>query len=156
MNKPIKIAAGCIVAAIAAQFSWFEISNKLQMDKELKLTREEQRPLTTAEMDSYQKKGEDAKRKEVVDHKGEDSPGGLRIGMSRAEALAALPGGAKDRIYPDIMRFPLPGQKGQEVIGKFIDDTLCFSKVVAIGTDAFAIDLVKSYGEPQGYRGGDR
>jgi hypothetical protein len=156
MTKPVKVVATIILTAVTVHFAWFEISNKLQTDKEIQLVKEQERPLTMAEMDSYQKKGEDAKRQEVAIHKGEDSPGGLRIGMSRAKALAALPGGAKDRIYPDIMRFPLPGQKGQEVIGKFIDDTLCFSKVVAIGTDAFGIDLVRRYGEPKGYNGGGR
>ena len=153
-NKTILITAACAALVIGG---WFGTADsRARHAKELADVAESRRQPTGAEWDGYLKKAEDAMRQEVAVHKGEQSAGGLRIGMSRSKALAALPGGVKDRTYPDVMRFPAPSQKGQEVIARFIDDQLCFSTVAATGTDAFGIDMVKRYGEPKDYNGGSR
>ncbi len=154
MKKPIKIVVGCVVAAIVVQFTWFEISNKVRTDREIQLARDQDRPLTTAQMDGYLSKAEDAKRKEVTIHQGDACIAGLRIGMSRKEAMATLHGGANDSTYADVMRLPLPSQKGKEVIAKFVDDSLCFATIAPIGADAFGIDLAKRYGTSSAPYGG--
>lgn len=154
MTKPVRIVASVILTAVVIQFGWFEVSNKLKTDREIEKTREQDRPLSMAAMDGYLARAESAKRQEIAVHKGEPSPGGLQIGMTPSDALKVLPGGEKDRTYPDVMRFPLPSQKGQEVIGKFIDSALYFSVVAKAGTDAFGIDLAKRYGTSSASYGG--
>ena len=154
MNKPVKVVAAIIFAAIAAQFTWFEVTNKLQTDKEIKLAREQDRPLTTAQMDGYLSKAEDAKRQDIALHRGEACVAGLRIGMTRKEAIDLLHGGVTDGTSPDVLRLPLSSQKGKEVIAKFVDDSLCFATVAPIGADAFGIDLAKRYGQSTNRSGG--
>ena len=147
MTKPAKIVAYVILAAIVIQFGWFEVSTKLKTNREIEQMREQDRPLSMAAMDGYLAKAENAKRQEITIHIGEPSPGGLLIGMTPSDALKVLPGGKTDRIYPDVMRFPLPSHKGQEVIAKFINGALYFSVVSKAGTDAFGVDFTKRYGQ---------